>query len=105
MEVLKIMLGGKSVVKLFCMFSALAAFAMLGFLPEARLAAQSTGARLATQSSGAVYVLSNQSGENSVIVYHRNADGILAPRGTFPTGGSGLGSGPNPLDSQYSLVL
>jgi 6-phosphogluconolactonase (cycloisomerase 2 family) len=105
MEVLKIMLGGKSVVKLFCMFSALAAFAMLGFLPETRLAAQSTGARLATQSSGAVYVLSNQSGENSVIVYHRNADGILEPRGTFPTGGSGLGSGPNPLDSQYSLVL
>lgn len=40
-----------------------------------------------------------------MIVYHRNAYGILEPRGTFPTGGNGLGNGPNPLGSQYSLVL
>ena len=92
------MLGGKSVVRLFCMFSAVAALALLGFMP---------GARLAAQSTGAVYVLSNQPAENAVIVFHRNADGTLQPMpsGSFPTGGAGLGSGPNPLASQGALIL
>ena len=90
------MLGGKSVGKLFCMFSAVAALALLGFMPEARTAAQSTGD---------VYVLSNQPDENAVIVFHRNANGALEPGGRFPTGGTGAGSGPNPLGSQGSLIL
>jgi len=78
------------------MFSAVAALALLGFMPEARTAAQSTGA---------VYVLSNQPDENAVIVFHRNANGVLEPGGRFSTGGSGIGSGPNPLGSQGSLIL
>jgi 6-phosphogluconolactonase len=97
LEVVKIMIGGKSVAKLFCMFSAVAALALLGFTPRPRLAAQST-------NSGAVYVLSNQT-ENAVIVFHRNAHGALEPGGSFPTGGAGLGSGSNPLGSQGSLTL
>src|SRR5215469_9734135 len=92
------MIGGKSVAKLFCMFSAVAALALLGFTPGTRLAAQSTNA-------GAVYVLSNQPTENAVIVFHRSAQGTLEPRGSFPTGGAGIGSGPNPLGSQGSLIL
>jgi 6-phosphogluconolactonase len=92
------MIGAKSVAKLFCMFSAVAALALLGFTPGARLAAQST-------SAGAVYVLSNQDAENAVIVFHRNARGTLEPGGSFPTGGAGFGSGSNPLGSQGSLIL
>lgn len=46
------MIRGKSVAKLFCMLSAVAALALLGFTHGARLAAQST-------NTGAVYVLSN----------------------------------------------
>src|SRR5437879_8610565 len=70
MEVLKIMVSGKSVAKLFCMFLAVSAVALFGIMP---------GARLAAQSTGAVYVLSNQPVENAVIVFHRNADGTLLP--------------------------
>src|SRR5215469_4923754 len=96
MEVLNIMLGGKSVVKLICMFSAAAAFALLGFIPTAHSA---------PQSHGAVYVLTNQPSQNAVMVFHRNADGSLVAGASFPTGGSGFGSGPNPLSSQGSLIL
>jgi len=92
------MIGGKSVAKLFCMFSAVVALALLGFMPGAHLAAQFTNA-------GAVYVLSNQPAENAVIVFHRNADGTLHRAGRFPTSGAGYGSGPNPLGSQGSLIL
>lgn len=95
MEVLK-MIGGKSVAKLFCMFLTVSAVALLGIMP---------GARLAAQSTGDVYVLSNQPAENAVIVFHRNADGTLLPGGSFPTGGAGFGSGANPLGSQGALML
>jgi len=90
------MVSGKSVAKLFCMFLAVSAVALFGIMP---------GARLAAQSTGAVYVLSNQPVENAVIVFHRNADGTLLPGGSFPTGGAGFGSGPNPLGSQGALML
>lgn len=92
------MIGGKSVAKLFCMLSAVAALALLGFTHGARLAAQST-------NTGAVYVLSNQPAGNAVIVFHRNAHGTLEPGGSFPTGGAGFGTGSNPLGSQGSLIL
>src|SRR5437763_15377449 len=39
----EIMFSGKSAVKLFGMFSTVAAFALLGFVPGTRLAAQTTG--------------------------------------------------------------
>ncbi|MGB7844159.1 MAG: beta-propeller fold lactonase family protein, partial [Candidatus Acidiferrum sp.] len=89
------MFSGKSAVKLFGMCSTVAAFALLGFVP---------GTRLAAQSTGDVYVLSN-SEENAVIVFHRNADGTIERAGSFRTGGSGAGSGTNPLHSQGPVIL
>lgn len=59
---------------------------------------------VAEQTSGAVYVLTNQKA-NSVMVYARGGDGTLTFSGTFATGGAGVGSGPDPLGSQNSLVL
>lgn len=59
---------------------------------------------VAEDDSGAVYVLTNQSA-NSVMVFARSGDGTLSFSGDFPTGGSGIGSGPDPLGSQNSLVL
>jgi 6-phosphogluconolactonase len=90
------MFAGKSVAKLFCSFSTVAAFALLGFVP---------GTRLAAQSTGDVYVLSNELDENAVIVFHRNADGTIERAGRFPTGGSGSGSGTDPLGSQGPVIL
>ena len=55
--------------------------------------------------SGAVYVGTNQSTGNAVIVFHRAPDGTLSLRGSFPTGGSGIGTGADPLGSQGSVVL
>jgi 6-phosphogluconolactonase len=89
------MFARKSVLKLFCIFSTLAAFALLGFVTVAPVAAQSTGN---------VYVLSN-SEENAVIVFHRNADGTISQTGRFVTGGSGSGEGANPLGSQGPVIL
>jgi len=53
---------------------------------------------------GAVYVLSNQS-PNSVLVYGRAANGTLSFSGSFLTGGTGAGTGVDPLGSQGSIVL
>jgi len=69
-------------------------------------------ASLSTKSSmaqgldqpGAVYVLSNQS-PNSVLVYARAANGTLSFSGSFLTGGTGAGTGVDPLGSQGSIVL
>lgn len=57
------------------------------------------------ESSGAVYVLSNQTTANSVLVYRRDSSGNLTYSGSFPTGGNGAGSGADPLASQGSLTL
>lgn len=56
----------------------------------------------ASGDSGAVYVLSNQPGGNAVIEYVRSADGNLAPRTSYPTGGLGTGGG---LGSQGAVIL
>jgi hypothetical protein len=48
-------------------------------------------------SSGAVYILSNQTIANSVLVYRRDASGNLTYSGSFPTGGTGAGIGEDPL--------
>lgn len=53
---------------------------------------------------GAVYVLSNQV-PNSVLVYARAANGTLTSSGSFLTGGTGAGTGVDPLGSQGSIVL
>jgi 6-phosphogluconolactonase len=56
-------------------------------------------------SPGAVYVLSNQSTANSVLVYRRDSDGNLTYSSSVPTGGTGAGTGNDPLSSQGSLTL
>ncbi len=66
--------------------------------------------------SGAVYVLTNLAQGNTVVVFHRSADGTLTRTEEVATGGLGSGPGelppgfgngpgPNPLDSQDGLVL
>jgi len=69
-------------------------------------------ARAWDEDAGAVYVLSNQVVNNSILVFDRAPDGILTFSGSFPTGGTGTGplatSGApflDPLGSQGSLVL
>ncbi len=79
-----------------CASVALVAIAVLaGFSPKVALA---------QDSPGEVYVLTNQTA-NSVMVYARAADGTLSSSGNFSTGGMGMGTGPDPLGSQGSLVL
>ncbi|MGH9397216.1 MAG: lactonase family protein [Terriglobia bacterium] len=60
---------------------------------------------LAHGHSGAVYVLTNQSTGNSVMVFRRAPDGALSFAGTFMTGGKGAGTGADPLGSQGALML
>jgi 6-phosphogluconolactonase len=55
--------------------------------------------------SGAVYVLTNQSHHNSVMVFLRAPDGTLTFSGNFHTGGAGTGSGADPLGSEGALAL
>lgn len=57
--------------------------------------------------TGDVYVMTNQPAPagNSVIVYHRDAQGALTPMGSFATGGNGMGTGADPLGSQGALTL
>lgn len=67
----------------------------------------SVAARLgvAQGTSGAVYVMTNQSPHNSVVVFLRAADGTLTSSGEFRTGGAGTGTGADPLGSEGALVL
>jgi hypothetical protein len=60
---------------------------------------------LADGNSGDVYIMTNQSGGNSVMVFHRDASGALAFAGRFATGGNGIGTGADPLGSQGAAVL
>jgi 6-phosphogluconolactonase (cycloisomerase 2 family) len=72
------------------------------------LLGMASGSARAQGRSGAVYVLTNQTTGNSVIVYHRAPDGTLSFSGIFSTGGTGIGTGTNPVDplgSQRAVVL
>lgn len=51
---------------------------------------------------GAVFTLTNQVGNNAVVVFRRDAGGTLEASGTFSTGGSGTGGG---LGSEGAVVL
>jgi 6-phosphogluconolactonase len=51
---------------------------------------------------GAVYTMTNAPGGNAVLMFHRSSKGLLTPAGSFPTGGSGTGSG---LGNQGALAL
>lgn len=54
---------------------------------------------------GAVYVMTNQTSGNSIAVFNRAPNGTLKMVGTFATGGTGFGTGGDPLGSQGSLGL
>ncbi|MGO8736834.1 MAG: lactonase family protein [Terriglobia bacterium] len=60
---------------------------------------------LAQSFSGDVYVLTNQTTGNYVKVYHRFSNGSLLFANSIATGGSGTGTGADPLASQGALVL
>ena len=53
--------------------------------------------------TAAVYVQSNDAAKNEVLAFERGADGALASRGAFATGGRG--SGEPHLPSQGSIVV
>jgi len=66
------------------------------------LAAGTAGAAGGDHHVGAVYTLTNSPAGNAVAVFDRERDGTLTPDGTFPTGGTGTGSG---LGSQGAVIL
>lgn len=76
-------------------FSAAAVGALLAAAPQLGLA---------DGHSGNVYVMTNQAA-NAIMVFHRDAAGMLTPEGSFATGGSGMGTGADPLGSQGAVVL
>lgn len=51
---------------------------------------------------GAVYLTSNATGGNEILVFARAADGSIVPNGAVPTGGLGTGIG---LGNQLAMVL
>jgi 6-phosphogluconolactonase len=86
----------KSHLRPFRSLLAVTVVALLMLLPHNGLAGGRTGD---------VYVLTNQVSGNAVMVFHRDADGVLTPAGSFASGGNGFGSGPDPLGSQGAVVL
>ena len=87
------MSSGSSQLKVFRLVSAAAVLALLMSLPQ-------TG--LAEGPTGDVYVSTNQLTGNSVLVFHRDAAGMLTFAGSFASGGNGAGTG---LGSQGAVVL
>jgi len=86
----------RSLLRLFRLLPAATVVALLIFFPQASLADGRTGD---------VYVLTNQSSGNSVMVFHRDAAGMLTFVGGFASGGNGAGTGADPLGSQGPVVL
>lgn len=72
--------------------------AMLATNAQASAADEEEGAGIA----GAVYTMSNSSSGNSILRFHRAANGALTAAGSFSTGGVGSGDG---LGNQGALVL
>ena len=56
-------------------------------------------------AGGAVYVMSNASEGNEIVVYDRDFHGRLTLADTYATAGLGTGGGIDPLGSQGSLIL
>jgi 6-phosphogluconolactonase (cycloisomerase 2 family) len=91
------MFSGNIRLKLFGLLSAATALTLLTSMA-------STG--LAQGRTGDVYVLTNQTSDNSILVFHRDPAGGLTFAGSFPSGGNGAGgTGADPLGSQNSVVL
>jgi 6-phosphogluconolactonase (cycloisomerase 2 family) len=59
----------------------------------------------AEDDAGVVYVMTNQPSGNSVMVFHRGANGNLSFVGSVASGGNGTGTGADPLGSQGALTL
>ena len=57
----------------------------------------------AAKMPAAVYVQTNETGENRVVAYSRANDGTLSELGSYPTGGTG--DGVAHLTSQGSVAL
>ncbi len=55
--------------------------------------------------AGSVYVMTNSTAANTVLVFERSDNGGLEPQGSFDTQGKGAGSTANPLSSQGALAL
>lgn len=65
-------------------------------------ALRATQDRPAAGTPGAVYAMTNDGTRNEVVVLNRGADGLLAPAGSFATGGRGSGTFEN---SANGLIL
>ena len=64
------------------------------------------GTSLAGAAPGAVYAMTNDPNGNQVVIFNRDANGLLAKTGPVSTNGIGSGGdGIDPLGSQGSLVL
>ncbi len=92
----------KSRIRLVGLLFAVATAAIAAAVPA-------QAAKGSEDSSGqAVFVQTNDSAGNSIAAYHRNADGTLTFKASYPTGGRGgraAGAGSDPLASQGSLTL
>jgi 6-phosphogluconolactonase (cycloisomerase 2 family) len=71
----------------------------VGAITSTMYAAENVG------SSSTVFVMTNDTVKNKVLVYQRLNDGSFASRGSFATGGRGSGGTTDPLQSQGSLTL
>jgi 6-phosphogluconolactonase len=65
------------------------------FLVDAAVAAAARG-------PGSVYTMSNDAEGNEIFAFHRAANGMLTPSGTYATGGLGAGEG---LGNQGAVIL
>jgi 6-phosphogluconolactonase len=55
--------------------------------------------------TGAVYTMTNSAAGNEIVIFDRDAKGMLTSAGSISTGGLGSGGGLDPLGSQNSLLL
>jgi len=78
---------------------------LLTLAPVVALLAIGPRIGLAQGNTGDVYVMTNQTSGNSIMVFHRDARGVLTSAGSYASGGNGAGTGADPLGSQGSLVL
>jgi len=82
-----------------------AALLALGACADDQTAPLPTGPRASASNAGSpgvVYAMTNDAGNNEVVVLNRGADGLLTPAGSFSTGGLGSGTFEN---SANGLIL
>jgi 6-phosphogluconolactonase len=82
----------------------LAAFAVVAILMGSTAAVLARNYHRA-DTAGAVYAMTNAAGDNQVVIFTRNGDGLLTLADSVSTGGLGDGIILDPLGSQNSLVL